>query len=161
MACIICKSAYALEEHHEQMQAEGGTSGRTLFLCSNCHVACHQQARALKSKNPKINNKQYFPLELRQRAYPVVQGIISGSLVYETKKDRLHDHAISSLQIPISPRQLARLHIQKQLHGYTNMEDFMSAIVVQITGVRAWPKGSNESDSPPTPQQLAMLKSNQ
>jgi hypothetical protein len=161
MNCLICRTGYGLEEHHTLSQAHGGTNSKTIYLCANCHSAAHSAARALKSKSPVIRNKVYFPIALRDRAYPVVQAILSGALVYETKKDLLQDHALSFLQIPVSPRQMARLQFQKQAHGHTSMDSFMAAVITQLTGVRAWPRGSEESDHPPSAEEIGMLKANQ
>ena len=161
MNCLICRGGYALQEHHTCLQAKGGTRSQTVWLCASCHTAAHSAARALKSKNPVIRNKVYFPPSLRDRAYPVIQALLSGELVYNIRKDMLQDHALLFLQVPVSPRQMARLKFQKEAHGHTNMDSFMAAVITQLTGIRAWPRSAPECDRPPSPQELAMQKQNQ
>lgn len=160
-ACCICGGDMMTEEHHLRHQAQGGTSGQTVWMCSNCHAAAHSQARALKSKNPDIKSKQYFPLELRQRAHFVVQALLRGELEYNTERERFQDHAMQPQMFEVSPRQLQRLHMIKRQNGFTNMNDFWQSVVAKLTGVAAWPKGEPERDGPPTKLDLAMLRNSQ
>lgn len=150
--CFVCGSIMSLEEHHLRLQAQGGTTGRTVMLDSNCHDACHKVARALQSVHSKTRAKawSYIPVNLHVRASLVVEAILAGGLTYETERDLYQDHANLNLQIPISARQRQRLHMLKQRQGFTNLEDFLMAIVAKMTGVRAYNKEEAPNDSPPT-----------
>lgn len=140
--CFVCGNIVSLESHHIRLQAHGGTTGKTVFLDSNCHDACHKIARALQSQNGKTRAKawSYLPVNLHARAQLVVEAILAGGLTYETERDLYQDHANLNLQIPISSRQRQRLHMLKQREGFTNLEAFMMAIIAKMTGVRSIPK---------------------
>jgi hypothetical protein len=137
MACYICGTNVAIEEHHLVLQAEGGTKGKTIDLCSTHHTMCHQQARAYQSKNAKTRSKNYVPIALYHRAKPIIEAIIEGRLTYNTEKEKFQDYAIQNVNIPISPRQLVRLHTLKQRQGFDNLEKFLMAVMRQMTGVAA------------------------
>jgi hypothetical protein len=157
-ACYICNATTCLEEHHCNLQAQGGTTRQTIWLCANCHASAHKQARAAKSKNPDIKGKQYFPPELRIRAQPVVEAMLHGEMIYNTQRESYQDHAMQPQMFEVSPRQLQRLHLIKQQNGFSNMADFWQSVVSSLTGVRAWSKDAPSCERPPTPQEIAMLR---
>lgn len=145
--CYVCGGAVSIEEHHLRLQAEGGTTGQTIHLCSNHHDMCHRQARALQSRNAQTRNKNYIPVALYDRAMPIVEAIIQGRLVYNTEREAFQDYAIQNVNIPVSPRQLVRLHKLKQQQGFTNLEDFLRAFVAHLTGTKAKNKDELPLDS--------------
>jgi hypothetical protein len=150
-SCFVDGSIVSLEEHHLRLQAEGGTTGQTIHLCASCHSMCHKAAKALQSKHPKTRAKayQYIPVNLQQRAMIIIKAILEGGLTYEVEKDQYQDHAILNMQIALSPRQRARLHMLKDRHGFTNLEAFMAAMIAKMTGVKAWPKEAPANTQPP------------
>ena len=139
--CWVCNhESPILELHHIVSQRHGGTTGPTILLCNNCHTLCHAQARICTSSNPDTRKKNYIPLSIHRKAMVVVNQLVKGELAYNTKKDTMEDLAIQTLMIPVSPRQLQRLHILKKYYGYSNLQDFLLATIEKITNAKSIPK---------------------
>jgi hypothetical protein len=141
--CWVCgHESLLLEEHHVVAQRHMGTHGRTILLCNNCHSACDAQSVVMKSKNKNTRAKNYIPVEHYARAIQVVNMLVAGELRYNLQKTEYEDVAVQTLMIPVSPRQLQRLHTLKQYYRYDNLQDFLIALVSNITKVQAIPKDS-------------------
>ena len=122
------------------MQAEGGTHGDTVMLCSNGHDMAHKQARVKQSRHGKTRTKNYFPPDLYARGMQIVDIMLRGATAYQIDGDKYEDYAILAVSVPISPRQRKRLQYLKSHNGFSNMEDFLKSIIAKLTGVKSIPK---------------------
>jgi hypothetical protein len=150
VSCYVCGTEMVSEEHHLRHQAQGGTRGDTIMLCSNCHDMVHKQARVAKSTNAKTRRQNYIPAELHTRAMAVVNELLAGEASYKMEQEHYQDHAMQTLQIAISPRQMQRLHMLKQQNGFSNLADFTESIIAKLTGVRSWHKSMPALNRPPS-----------
>ena len=143
MQCVVCSSPHTIESHHMRLQAEGGESSTEVPLCATCHKLAHLQARALQSKSTKTREKNYIPSTLAKKMGIDVQAILSGALKFEIEKEKFQNVAMQNIQIPVSPNQLARLHILKKHYNHSSLEAFLMQVITKLTNLQATAKDGN------------------
>lgn len=133
--CHICQCQDPLlEEHHIVPQAVGGATLPTILICSGCHTKLHKQAVNIIAKN--ATRRLFFTPDQLERAAPYVN-VIARTILH-AKENPKGDHPV---QVTLKTTRGFRtvLHTLKMDAGFTNLEQFCMAILIQYAQSKGMP----------------------
>lgn len=96
------------------------------MICNNCHGLVHKAALSILSKKPK--GTEFFPADQIDRARPIVMQIVKAT---QESRDNPNLDNPTTLMIKIPKRTLKLLHLLKVDANFTNLEQFVKAIIMQ------------------------------
>jgi len=129
--CPICLNYFeGLHEHHvilREVTLNGikGIDGPTVYLCGSCHDFLHRTASSLLSKK---KSKSYFTDAQLQRASPYLKILVAAMQV---KREEKSAGQKSTVVLHFTWEQMERIHAAKTDNGYTNLQDFLEALVIK------------------------------
>lgn len=133
--CPICGSIGYLEGHHVIPVSYGGpVDGTLIFICPDCHFACHKTAESLMAKT--VKSKNWFESEeILKRAAPYVKAIIDAKRDMQEGVDPslMHKPVRRMFQVQLSRWELNRLHKYQRDKGYKSLEKMIEDMLRSLT----------------------------
>lgn len=133
--CPICGRIGNLEGHHVIPISYGGpVDGTLIFICPDCHFACHKTAESLMAKT--VKSKNWFESEeTLKRAAPYVKAIIDAKRDMQEGVDPslMHKPVRRMFQVQLSRWELNRLHKYQRDKGYKSLEKMIEDMLRSLT----------------------------
>lgn len=128
--CYVCGDPDVIEYHHIIPRSLGGGKHEGVEsplapLCAKHHALLHKMAKG--GNVPDLSKEEH------DRMMPLVRAIHKAARLKEARPELFQDRQLHTLNISITPVQLARLHKLKAERGFTSLDSFLQSVIAGIT----------------------------